>query len=271
MSTVNCWENGSSWKSYVFGGELVHKVWFFFFNFFNFFNFLSIELFRKKKFFYYRFLLVSFLIGRILGFFRMKCFSSGRSKELQFQADEDKKNYQRMQDLVDKLQQKIKTYKRQIEETEEVAGMNLGKYRKLQQELGESEERAEIAEQTLQKLRAKNRSGASAAPGPVGKVSGWLFPHCTNLRTKNDSINAKIVVWLFDWRFFLTFISASFLLTRLVFRNKPCVYACFFFFSIAVLFFQRMTMTWVRRRNARHQCRRERRRWSGSEKFTNHD
>ncbi|OWA54357.1 Myosin heavy chain, muscle [Hypsibius exemplaris] len=93
-----------------------------------------------------------------------------RTKELQFQGEEDKKNYQRMQDLVDKLQQKIKVYKRQIEETEEVAGMNLGKYRKLQQELGESEERAEIAEQTLQKLRAKNRSGGSVAPsGPVGK------------------------------------------------------------------------------------------------------
>ncbi|OWA50174.1 Myosin heavy chain, muscle [Hypsibius exemplaris] len=87
-----------------------------------------------------------------------------RTKELQFQSEEDKKNYQRMQDLVDKLQQKIKTYKRQIEETEEVAGMNLGKYRKLQQELGESEERAEIAEQTLQKLRSKNRTGAAAAP-----------------------------------------------------------------------------------------------------------
>ncbi|OQV24365.1 putative Myosin heavy chain, muscle [Hypsibius exemplaris] len=82
----------------------------------------------------------------------------------------DKKNYQRMQDLVDKLQQKIKIYKRQIEETEEIAGMNLGKYRKLQQELGESERRAEIAEQTLQKLRAKNRSGGSAAPSaPAGK------------------------------------------------------------------------------------------------------
>lgn len=92
-----------------------------------------------------------------------------RTKELQFQTEEDKKNYQRMQDLVDKLQQKIKTYKRQIEETEELAGMNLAKYRKLQQELTESEERSEIAEQTLQKLRAKNRSGASA--GPSAKVS----------------------------------------------------------------------------------------------------
>merc|ERR1711872_1078498 len=34
-----------------------------------------------------------------------------RIKELVFQSEEDKKNYDRMQDLVDKLQVKIKTYK----------------------------------------------------------------------------------------------------------------------------------------------------------------
>ncbi|ROT81951.1 myosin heavy chain type 1, partial [Penaeus vannamei] len=48
-----------------------------------------------------------------------------RIKELAFQTDEDKKNHDRMQDLVDKLQQKIKTYKRQIEEAEEIAALNL--------------------------------------------------------------------------------------------------------------------------------------------------
>ena len=36
-----------------------------------------------------------------------------------------------MQDLVDKLQQKIKTYKRQVEEAEEIAAVNLAKYRKV--------------------------------------------------------------------------------------------------------------------------------------------
>merc|ERR1711874_72439 len=58
-----------------------------------------------------------------------------RIKELSFQSDEDKKNHDRMQDLVDKLQQKIKTYKRQIEEAEEIAALNLAKFRKAQQEL----------------------------------------------------------------------------------------------------------------------------------------
>lgn len=32
------------------------------------------------------------------------------------QADEDHKSQERMQDMIDKLQQKIKTYKRQVEE-----------------------------------------------------------------------------------------------------------------------------------------------------------
>ncbi|XP_045127371.1 myosin heavy chain, muscle-like [Portunus trituberculatus] len=65
-----------------------------------------------------------------------------RIKELTFQADEDKKNHERMQDLVDALQQKVKTYKRQIEEAEEIAALNLAKFRKAQQELEEAEARA---------------------------------------------------------------------------------------------------------------------------------
>ena len=62
-----------------------------------------------------------------------------------------------MQDLVDSLQQKIKTYKRQIEEAEEIAALNLAKFRKSQQELEETEERCEMAEATLSKFRARGR------------------------------------------------------------------------------------------------------------------
>lgn len=39
-----------------------------------------------------------------------------RLKELAFQADEDRKAQERLQDMIDKLQNKIKTYKRQVEE-----------------------------------------------------------------------------------------------------------------------------------------------------------
>merc|ERR1712121_204030 len=48
-----------------------------------------------------------------------------RVKELSFSQDEDQKNHERMQELVDKLQNKVKSYKKQIEEAEEIAALNL--------------------------------------------------------------------------------------------------------------------------------------------------
>merc|ERR1711941_165411 len=75
-----------------------------------------------------------------------------RVKELQFQQEEDRKNQDRMSDLANKLQQKIKTYKQQIEEAEEIAALNLAKYRKGQQELEETEERAKLAGVALESL-----------------------------------------------------------------------------------------------------------------------
>jgi sRNA-binding protein len=39
-----------------------------------------------------------------------------RLKELAFEAEEDRKNQLRLQDLTEKLQSKIKVYKRQVEE-----------------------------------------------------------------------------------------------------------------------------------------------------------
>lgn len=96
-----------------------------------------------------------------------------------FQADEDRKNHERMQDLVDKLQQKIKTYKRQIEEAEEIAALNLAKFRKAQQELEEAEERADLAEQAITKFRTKGRGG-SAARGLSPAVRGTLVKPATS-------------------------------------------------------------------------------------------
>lgn len=82
-------------------------------------------------------------------------------------------------DLVDKLQQKIKTYKRQIEEAEEIAALNLAKFRKAQQELEEAEERADMAEQAISKFRAKGRGGSVARGGSPG-VSIFNFFSCQN-------------------------------------------------------------------------------------------
>merc|ERR1712098_612110 len=74
-------------------------------------------------------------------------------KELEFSQEEDRKNQERMSELANKLQQKIKTYKLQIEEAEEIAALNLAKFRKAQQELEETEDRAKMAEYTMNEPR----------------------------------------------------------------------------------------------------------------------
>merc|ERR1712083_1021984 len=85
-------------------------------------------------------------------------------KELTFASDEDRKNHERMQTLVDSLQDKIKSYKKQIEEAEEVAALNLVKFRKVQGSLSEAEEAANIAETALAKAKSRARS---ASMGPL--------------------------------------------------------------------------------------------------------
>ena len=80
-------------------------------------------------------------------------------KELLFSRDEDRKNQDRMSELANKLQQKIKTYKQQIEEAEEIAALNLAKFRKAQQELEETEDRAKLADSAMSELRM-TRSGS---------------------------------------------------------------------------------------------------------------
>merc|ERR1712106_777517 len=68
-----------------------------------------------------------------------------KAKELAFAQGEDSKNQDRMSELAGKLRMKIKTYKQQIEEAEEIAALNLARFRKAQQELEETEERAKLA------------------------------------------------------------------------------------------------------------------------------
>uniref|UniRef100_A0A8P4G289 Myosin motor domain-containing protein n=3 Tax=Dicentrarchus labrax TaxID=13489 RepID=A0A8P4G289_DICLA len=86
-----------------------------------------------------------------------------RVKELTYQTEEDKKTVLRLQDLVDKLQLKVKAYKRQNEEAEEQASAHLGKLRKVQHELEEAQERADIAESQVNKMRTKSREFGKAA------------------------------------------------------------------------------------------------------------
>ncbi|KAG7239436.1 hypothetical protein INR49_028907 [Caranx melampygus] len=71
-----------------------------------------------------------------------------RLKELVFQTEEDHKTNQRMQELVEKLQTKLKSYKRQIEDA-------------TVHELDDAEERAEMAEMALNKMRTRNRASTT--------------------------------------------------------------------------------------------------------------
>ena len=86
--------------------------------------------------------------------------SERRIKEMTYASDEDRKNHERMQALIDQLQSKIKSYKKQIEEAEEIAALNLAKFRNAHAQLSDAEERADLNEQALAKSKAKAR-GAS--------------------------------------------------------------------------------------------------------------
>ena len=82
-------------------------------------------------------------------------------RELNAQLEEEKKNQLRSQELVNQLQNRVKAYKKQIEETEEIAALNLTKFRKAQLQLDDVSERADQAECQLAKQRSFNRSSVS--------------------------------------------------------------------------------------------------------------
>merc|ERR1711874_39254 len=81
-------------------------------------------------------------------------------KELTYQQGEDRKNHERMQSLIDQLQGKIKSYKKQIEEAEEIAALNLAKYRKVAACLGDAEAAADANEQAAAMRKARARSAS---------------------------------------------------------------------------------------------------------------
>merc|ERR1739838_831895 len=81
-------------------------------------------------------------------------------KELTYTQDEDRKNQERMQALIEQLQGKIKSYKKQIEEAEEIAALNLAKFRQVQGNVCVAMERADINEQSAARFKARARSSS---------------------------------------------------------------------------------------------------------------
>ena len=84
-------------------------------------------------------------------------------KELILQPEEDRKNIIILQDSLDKLNEKIKMYKRQLEEQESISNSNILRVKKFQRELESAENRAEEAESTLNQFRSRERVFASAS------------------------------------------------------------------------------------------------------------
>ena len=88
--------------------------------------------------------------------------SECKIKELAYQQDEDRNNHQRMQAMIDQLQGKIKSYKKQIEEAEEIAALNLAIFRQDQNNVCGAQERADVNEQALAKSKARSRASSLA-------------------------------------------------------------------------------------------------------------
>merc|ERR1711908_245901 len=105
----------------------------------------------------------------------------------------DRKNHERMQALIDQLQGKVKSYKKQIEEAEEIAALNLAKYRKVAGALGDAEASADANEQAMTCLRSP---GPSLLPSDFKQIKED-FPDddCKNLPMSMLRLHSKYKVY----------------------------------------------------------------------------
>lgn len=108
-------------------------------------------------------------------------------KEVMIQGEEDHKNVTLLQDSVDKLTQKLNTYKRQLQEQEGMSSQNLSRVRRFQRELEAAEDRAESAETNLNFVRAKHRSFVTAVPGGTQTSNVYVVEeqHCNKHFSEN--------------------------------------------------------------------------------------
>merc|ERR1711992_271282 len=84
-------------------------------------------------------------------------------KALLLQSEEDRKNIIILQESLDKLNEKIKMYKRQLEEQETISNSNIMRVKKFQRVLETAGSSAEEAESTLNQFRSRERVFAAAS------------------------------------------------------------------------------------------------------------
>uniref|UniRef100_A0A182Q6Q2 Myosin tail domain-containing protein n=1 Tax=Anopheles farauti TaxID=69004 RepID=A0A182Q6Q2_9DIPT len=104
-------------------------------------------------------------------------------KEVYIQIEEDQKNIQILQDALEKANQKIAAYKRQLVEQEQCSQQSVTKVRRFQRELEAAEDRAEVAESNLSLVRAKHRTFVTTSTVPGSQV--YLVQETT--RTINET------------------------------------------------------------------------------------
>merc|ERR1719211_386590 len=91
-------------------------------------------------------------------------------KALLLQSEEDRKNILILQESLERLNEKIKMYKRQLEEQEAISNSNIMRVKKFQRELEAAEARANESESSLNSFRSQQRVFAAAAESRKGDM-----------------------------------------------------------------------------------------------------
>jgi len=115
-------------------------------------------------------------------------------KELLLQSEEDRKNILILQESLDRLNEKIKMYKRQLEEQESISNSNIMRVKKFQRELEAAESRAEEAESSLNAFRSQQRVFAAAAESrsrEVADVEREVVVKKTITNVNSSNVNAS--------------------------------------------------------------------------------
>ena len=113
-------------------------------------------------------------------------------RRLEVHQDEEERCRERMVALVEGLERQVGGYRRQVEEAQEVAATNLAKYRRVQQELEEVEERARAAEDRGAEARAR---GAEAGPDDLTALLSRQSAKEREERSQQDEIFNLLTRW----------------------------------------------------------------------------
>jgi chromosome segregation ATPase len=104
-------------------------------------------------------------------------------KEIVIQCEEDQKAIAMLTENLDKANQKIGVYKRQLTEQESMSAQSVTRVRRFQREVEAAEERAECAESNLNFVRAKHRTFVTTSNVPGSQV--YLVSESTRTITEN--------------------------------------------------------------------------------------